>query len=53
MTDILQDQLVDFVELLPPIYTDRIATLRITRTEYQNRGVPERVYQRHGAQLHG
>lgn len=34
-TDIPQERLADFIDLLPVISTDRIATLRITRAEYQ------------------
>ncbi len=43
-TDIPQDRLVDFVDLLPRVSTDRIATLRITRDEYQTGAAPGRVY---------
>lgn len=43
-TDIPQDRLVDFVDLVPRVSTDRIATLRITRAEYQTGGAPGRVY---------
>jgi LCP family protein required for cell wall assembly len=44
VTDIPQDRLADFVELLPRIDTGRIATLRITRAAYQSGGAPGRVY---------
>ncbi len=43
-TDIPQERLVDFVDLLPVISTDRIATLRITRTEYKTGSAPGRTY---------
>lgn len=43
-TDIPQDRLVDFVDLIPKVSTDRIATLRITRDEYQTGSAPGRVY---------
>lgn len=43
-TDIPQDRLVDFVELLPKVSTDRMATLRITRAEYKTGSAPGRVY---------
>ena len=43
-TDIPQDRLVDFVDLIPRVSTDRIATLRITRDQYQTGGAPGRVY---------
>jgi LCP family protein required for cell wall assembly len=43
-TDIPQDRLVDFVDLLPRVSTDRIATLRITRDVYQTGSAPGRVY---------
>jgi len=43
-TDIPQDRLVDFVDLVPKVSTDRIATLRITRDEYQTGSAPGRVY---------
>lgn len=44
-TDIPQDRLVDFVDLLPKVSTDRIASLRITRTVYRIGGAsnPARV----------
>ncbi len=43
-TDIPQDRLVDFVDLIPKVSTDRIATLRITRDDYQTGAAPGRVY---------
>ena len=43
-TDIPQDRLVDFVDLIPKVSTDRIATLRITRDQYQTGAAPGRVY---------
>ncbi|MFV1961010.1 MAG: LCP family protein [Acidimicrobiia bacterium] len=43
-TDIPQERLADFIDLLPLISTDRIATLRITRTQYQSGGSPGRTY---------
>lgn len=44
MTDIPQERLADFVDLLPLVSTDRIASLRITRDEYQVGEGPGRVY---------
>ena len=43
-TDIPQERLADFIDLLPVISTDRIATLRITRTEYKTGSAPGRTY---------
>jgi len=43
-TDIPQDRLVDFVDLLPRVSTESIATLRITRNEYKTGSAPGRVY---------
>lgn len=43
-TDIPQDRLTDFVDLIPKVSTDRIATLRITRAGYQTGAAPGRVY---------
>lgn len=43
-TDIPQERLADFIDLLPVISTDRIATLRITRTEYKTGSTPGRTY---------
>lgn len=43
-TDIPQDRLVDFVDLVPKLSTEQIATLRITRDEYQIGAGPGRVY---------
>lgn len=43
-TDIPRDRLVDFVDLVPRVSTDRIATLRITRSVYQTGSAPGRVY---------
>jgi LCP family protein required for cell wall assembly len=43
-TDIPQDRLVDFVDLLPKLSTDRVATLRITRAAYKIGSSPGRVY---------
>ena len=43
-TDIPQDRLVDFVDLVPRVSADRIATLRITRDQYQVGAAPGRVY---------
>ena len=43
-TDIPQDRLVDFVDLLPFLSTDRVATLRITRAAYKIGSAPGRVY---------
>lgn len=35
MTDIPEERLADFIDLLPKVSTDRIASLRITRKDYQ------------------
>lgn len=43
-TDIPQDRLVDFVDLLPYLSTDRVSSLRITRAEYKIGSEPGRVY---------
>ncbi len=43
-TDIPQERLADFIDLLPVISTDRIATLRITRTEYKTGSSLGRTY---------
>lgn len=43
-TDIPQDRLVDFVDLIPRLDSARIATLRITRDQYKIGGAPGRVY---------
>jgi polyisoprenyl-teichoic acid--peptidoglycan teichoic acid transferase len=43
-TDIPQDKLVDFVDLLPRVSTDRIYSLRITRDEYATGTAPGRVF---------
>ena len=43
-TDIPQDKLVDFVDLIPRISTERVTSLRITRAEYRTGGAPGRVY---------
>ena len=43
-TDIPQDRLVDFVDLLPIVSTDRIDSLRITRAEYSTGAAPGRVF---------
>ena len=44
VTDIPQERLADFIDLLPVISTDRIATLRITRTEYKTGSSTGRTY---------
>ncbi len=44
VTDIPQQRLGDFIDLLPVISTDRISTLRITRTEYKTGSSPGRTY---------
>jgi LCP family protein required for cell wall assembly len=44
VTDIPQERLGDFIDLLPVISTDRISTLRITRTEYRTGSSPGRTY---------
>ncbi|MFP4553345.1 MAG: LCP family protein [Actinomycetota bacterium] len=43
-TDIPQDRLIDFVDLVPKVHTDQVATLRITRDVYQTGSAPGRVY---------
>ena len=43
-TDIPQDRLVDFVDLLPNVSTDRIDSLRVTRAEYATGTAPGRVF---------
>jgi len=43
-TDIPQDRLVDFVDLIPKLDTSRISSLRITRGQYKTGGAPGRVY---------
>lgn len=43
-TDIPQDRLVDFIDLLPRVSTDRIDSLRITRAEYSTGAAPGRVF---------
>lgn len=43
-TDIPEDLLPDFIDLVPKISTDRISTLRITRTEYKSGAAPGRTY---------
>jgi LCP family protein required for cell wall assembly len=44
VTDIPEERLVDFVDLLPKVETERIASLRITRDEYQTGADTGRVY---------
>jgi LCP family protein required for cell wall assembly len=44
VTDIPQDRLVDFIDLLPKVSTERIASLRITREVYQSGSDVGRVY---------
>ena len=44
LTDIPQDRLVDFIDLLQKVSTDRIASLRITREVYQTGSDVGRVY---------
>jgi polyisoprenyl-teichoic acid--peptidoglycan teichoic acid transferase len=43
-TDIPQDRLGDFVELLPYLSTDRVYSLRITRAQYRIGTAPGRVF---------
>lgn len=43
-TDIPQERLADFIDLLPKVSTDRIASLRITRADYKIGEGPGRVY---------
>lgn len=43
VTDIPQERLADFIDLLPKVETERIASLRITRSEYQTGAAPGRV----------
>lgn len=44
VTDIPQERLVDFVDLVPKVSTDRISTLRITRDVYKTGSSPGRTY---------
>lgn len=44
VTDIPQERLADFIDLLPKVSTDRIASLRITRADYKIGEGPGRVY---------
>lgn len=44
VTDIPQTRLADFIDLLPKLSTDRIASLRITRADYKIGDAPGRVY---------
>ena len=43
-TDIPEQRLADFIDLLPKLSTDRIASLRITRADYKVGEGPGRVY---------
>jgi len=43
-TDIPEELLPDFVDLLPKVSTERISTLRITRATYKTGGAPGRTY---------
>jgi LCP family protein required for cell wall assembly len=43
-TDIPQNRLGDFVDLLPYLGSDRVYSLRITRTEYRTGTAPGRVF---------
>ncbi|HEX6946430.1 MAG TPA: LCP family protein [Acidimicrobiia bacterium] len=43
-TDIPQDKLDDFVDLLPKVSSNRIDSLRITRDEYSTGAAPGRVF---------
>ena len=43
-TDIPEQRLGDFIDLLPKVSTDRISTIRITRDEYKTGGAPGRTY---------
>ena len=43
-TDIPEELLPDFIDLLPKVSTDRISTLRITRASYKTGGAPGRTY---------
>jgi LCP family protein required for cell wall assembly len=43
-TDIPEDRLGDFVDLLPKLGADRVYGLRITRAEYKTGGAPGRVF---------
>ena len=43
-TDIPEDRLADFIDLLPVLSTDRIASLRITRADYKSGEGPGKVY---------
>jgi polyisoprenyl-teichoic acid--peptidoglycan teichoic acid transferase len=44
VTDIPEDRLADFIDLLPKVSPDRIASLRITRADYKIGEGPGRVY---------
>lgn len=44
VTDIPEERLADFIDLLPKLSTDRIASLRITRADYKIGEGPGRVY---------
>lgn len=44
VTDIPEERLADFIDLLPKVETERIASLRITRDEYQIGAEPGRVF---------
>lgn len=44
VTDIPEERLADFVDLIPKLSTDRIASLRITRADYKIGEGPGRVY---------
>lgn len=43
-TDIPEERLADFIDLLPVLSTDRIASLRITRADYKIGEGPGKVY---------
>lgn len=43
-TDIPEERLADFIDLLPVVSTDRIASLRITRADYKIGEGPGKVY---------
>ncbi len=44
VTDIPEERLADFIDLIPKLSTDRIASLRITRADYKIGEGPGRVY---------
>ena len=43
-TDIPEERLGDFIDLLPKVSTDRISTIRITRDDYKIGSAPGRTF---------